>query len=288
MYRRAGRGRLLLVVFLALSIAVITLDFRANGTGPLERAKDISSTIVAPIQRGITTVFRPVGNFFSSLGDLSNLRTENARLKDENAQLNSQISRARTLEAENLHLKELMNLDKPWTAMKHVPAEVIATVPSNYKWAVVIDKGSADGIKADMPVVDVTGLVGHIVHVEAHASTLLMLIDPQSGAAAKIQGSGHLGLLRGNGGGQPLSLQLIKTTASVNVGDTVVTSTYSGGIYPPDIPIGVVTSSGGDPRAAQQTINVAPYVDFNSIDYLQVLLTHQPPAQTSKKAGKHK
>ena len=70
-----------MLAFLVLSLVVITLDFRSGGDGPLETAKDISTTIVAPIQRGVTTVFRPVGNFFSSLGDLSSLRADNTALR---------------------------------------------------------------------------------------------------------------------------------------------------------------------------------------------------------------
>ena len=70
MYRRTGRGRLLLVVFVGLCIVLITLDFRQGEGGPLERAKDISAAIVDPIQRGFSTVFEPVGDFFSSLADV--------------------------------------------------------------------------------------------------------------------------------------------------------------------------------------------------------------------------
>ena len=57
MYRRTGRGRLVLVVFLAFSIILITLDFRQD-SGVLERTKDIAANVVAPIQRGVTTVLR--------------------------------------------------------------------------------------------------------------------------------------------------------------------------------------------------------------------------------------
>ncbi|MDQ3878249.1 MAG: rod shape-determining protein MreC [Actinomycetota bacterium] len=273
MYRRTGRGRLLLVVFLVLSIVVITIDFRqSNGGGALERAKDVSSAVITPIQRGLTTVFRPVGNFFASIGQLGNLRSDNAKLREQVGALNSEIDRAQALEAENEHLRELAGLSAPWFKMDHVAAEVIGTVPTNYKWAVYIDKGTADGIKPNMAVIDVEGLVGKTVHVEAHQSTVLMIVDPQGGAAARLQSTGFTGLLKGNGGGQALSLQFIPSSASVNVGDKVVTSNYNGGIYPPNIPIGVVTRAGGDARSAEQAIDVQPYVDFSNLDYVEVLL----------------
>lgn len=285
MYRRSGRGRVLLLVFLVLSIVVITIDFRqSNGGGALERAKDVSSAVITPIQRGLTTVFRPVGNFFASIGQLGSLRSDNAKLREQVNALTSEIARAQALEAENAHLRELAGLSAPWFKMDHVAAEVIGTVPTNYKWAVYIDKGSADGIKPNMAVIDVEGLVGKTVHVEAHQSTVLMIVDPQGGAAARLEATGFTGLLKGNGGGQPLSLQFIPSSATVNVGDKVVTSNYNGGIYPANIPIGVVTRAGGDARSAEQAIDVQPYVDFSNLDYVEVLLGTGSKLHT--KAGK--
>ncbi|MCA1841192.1 MAG: rod shape-determining protein MreC [Actinomycetota bacterium] len=272
MYRRSGRGRVLLLVFLVLSIVVITIDFRQSNGGALERAKDVSSAVITPIQRGLTTVFRPVGNFFSSIGQLGSLRSDNAKLREQVRALTAEIDRAQALEAENEHLRELSGLSAPWFKMEHVAAEVIGTVPTNYKWAVYIDKGSSDGIKPNMAVIDVEGLVGKTVHVEAHQSTVLMIVDPQGGAAAKLEAAGFPGLLKGNGGGQPLSLQLIPSSVPVAVGDKVVTSNYNGGIYPANIPIGVVTRAGGDARSAEQAIDVQPYVDFSNLDYVEVLL----------------
>src|SRR3990170_4639064 len=111
MYRRSGRGRLLLLIFLALSILIITLDFRQNEGGPLERAKDISATVVAPIQRGLTTVFRPVGEFFASIGELGGLRSTNQRLEAELEAAESEIQNARALESDFVELKRLNDLE---------------------------------------------------------------------------------------------------------------------------------------------------------------------------------
>src|SRR3954447_4754161 len=105
MYRRTARGRVLLLVLLALAILLITLDFRSNGGGPLNEAKAISSTIIAPIQRGVTAVTRPIGNFFSSIGDLANLRSENQRLKGELEQSRSAAGEAQSLASDNNRMK---------------------------------------------------------------------------------------------------------------------------------------------------------------------------------------
>jgi rod shape-determining protein MreC len=284
MYRRAGRGRLLLLVFLALSILVITLDFRQGPGGPLDRAKDISIAVVAPIQRGFTAVFRPVGNFFSSIGDLGNLQSENADLKQTIKDLQEKEAQAQAIIDENAHLRALAGLDASWVSAKTVTAAISGRVPSNYKWAYFINKGTADGVQANMAVVNAEGLVGKIVRADAHYSTLLLLIDPQGAAGARVEGGRDTGLIRGNGGNEDLSLDLIGTNSEIAVSAVVVTSGQDG-VFPPGIPIGEVVRVGGAPAETQQTIDVNPNVDFTGLDFVKILIVTPSEAPKPKEGG---
>lgn len=265
-----------MLAFLVLSLVVITLDFRSGGDGPLETAKDISTTIVAPIQRGVTTVFRPVGNFFSSLGDLSSLRADNIDLENQVTELSTTIGEAEAIKAENERLRELLGLDESWTTMDRVAATVIATVPANYRWAVRIDRGSNDGVAADMAVVAPEGLVGKVISVQPDTSIVLLLIDPQAAARARIKEKGFTGIARGNGADQSLSLDGIHPEANVKEGEEVITSGYDLGIFPPSIPIGEVVDATGEGAEVEQDIEIEPWVDFNSLDFVEVLLESGP------------
>lgn len=272
MHRRKGRGRALLLVFLALSILIITLDFR-GGSGPLERIRDFTAAVVAPIQRGLTTVTRPVGNFFSAIGDLANLREENRDLKDENEQLRAEIEEARNLSEENAELLANLELEEPWFAKEKVAAQVIADAPGNYRWAVVIDKGTRDGIREDMAVISPSGLVGKIIPpMRPDVATVILMIDPNFAAVAITEEEGIDGSVSGNGEGQPLSLQRVEKGSEVHAGARVVTSNLNRGIFPRNIPIGFISKVGGDERASELDIEVEPYVDFNDLNVVQILL----------------
>ncbi|HVF53895.1 MAG TPA: rod shape-determining protein MreC [Actinomycetota bacterium] len=271
MFRRTGRGRLLLLVFLALSILVITLDFRQGGDGALGRAKDISTAIVAPIQRGFTAVFRPVGDFFSSIGELGDLRSTNNELEAELGQLRSEIEQAEALIGENQRLRDLMDLRESYASMETVQAEMIGRAPGNYQWAIFIDKGRADGILPDMAVVNPDGLVGKVIGAGEHTATIRLLIDPRAAAAARVEGGRDTGEVDGNGASENLSLELIGPNAEVSEGDRVITAGYDEGIFPAGIPIGVVTEVSEDPRALEREIEVDPFVDFTALDFVLVL-----------------
>lgn len=272
MYRRTGRGRLLLFAFLALSIIVITLDFRQDAGGPLDRAKDISSAIVTPIQRGLTAVVEPVGNFFSSLTELSSLRTDNALLRNELEEMEQRVTEAESILSENERLVGLQGLDESYPTMERLSARVIGRPPANYKWAITIDKGRDDGIRPDMAVIDPDGLVGKVIRADADVSTVLLLIDPQAGAKARIADEPLAGAIRGNGASEALSLVDIDTDAEVSVGDEIVTSGYDNGIFPPNIPIGTVSTVESQEAALEQDIDVDPYVNFATLDFVQVII----------------
>jgi rod shape-determining protein MreC len=282
MYRRSGRGRLTLVVFLVLSIALITLDYRQNW-GALERAKDLGVAIVAPVQRGLTAVFRPVGDFFSSVGELSSLRREKQELEDELEQAEADAEEVEQLEARLERLEKQLDLAHSWHTIATVSAEVIGRVPSNYRWAYFIDKGTADGVERNMPVLAPEGLVGKIVRAEAHRSTILLIVDPQGAAGARIEQLGDTGLISGNGGNRNLTLEFIaaRQDTKVEIGDTVETSGQDEGLFPAGIPIGEVVDVEGDAAGLEQIIEVRPYVRPNPLDFVEVLL-HVGPVRVAK------
>jgi rod shape-determining protein MreC len=276
MYRRTGRGRLLLLIFLALSIVLITLDFRQNEGGPLERLKDISSAVVAPIQRGLAAVARPVGDFFSAIGDIGELRDENERLTEELEQAQTEIDEAEAVKDQLQRLTALNDLDDPWVTMEKLTAEVIARSSSNYRWAYIINKGRSDGVRPDMAVIDSDGLVGKVLSVSSHEATIIVLIDPESSVTARVADERDTGSLRGNGANEPLDLQLISPESDVDEGDAVITAGYDRGIYPPGIPIGFVSEVGPEGAELEADVEVEPYVDFTKLDFVYVLLESGP------------
>ncbi|MGH2774427.1 MAG: rod shape-determining protein MreC [Actinomycetota bacterium] len=271
MYRKPGRGRVLLLVFLALSIIVITIDYRAGSGGILRTAREWSVAVVAPIQRGFTTVVRPVGNFFASIGELGDLRDENKRLKDENEQLASENSQADEVLEENERMADLLELEEAWPAMDNVHAQVYAKDAGNYGEGVYIDKGREDGVRPNMPVLAPEGLIGKTLSVTAHESLVVLLVDTNFGANARVRDERDTGLVRGRGSADPLTMILIGKNSEVEVGDEVTTSGLDE-IYPPAIPIGEVVRAEVQGGQASKTIEVEPYVDIAKLDKVMVLM----------------
>ena len=89
MFDRSRRVRLLLVVLIVISLAIITIDYRSKGHSPFERIGHVALTILSPIQHGLVTIFRPIGNFFAGFTEVPSLRARVSTLQGQNAELRS-------------------------------------------------------------------------------------------------------------------------------------------------------------------------------------------------------
>lgn len=274
MYRRSTRHRLALAALLAASATVVTLDFRENPGGPIKRMQDIAVSVVAPLQEGLSGIVRPVGDFFDAIGDLGDLRKENAVLAKQIEQLKQQQRRFPEMVRENDRLKALTQ-EKDWNRGRKVGARVIGVGPSNHEWTAFLDKGAADGIRESMTVVSSEGLVGRVILVEQSYSKLLMVIDPQHSVGARLTNSGETGAITGRSQ-EDLRFELIEPRTKILSGETVVTSGYDKGIFPPGIPIGRVTRAVTAKDGLTKTAFVRPFVRFNRLDTVLVLLDSGP------------
>ena len=101
MVSRSGprSARLLVVGLVAVSLAIITLDYRQGDAGPLASMGRAAQTFMAPLQEGVTTVTRPVGDFFSGIAHLPSMARENQDLKEQVATLQTQVAAKRAAAA---------------------------------------------------------------------------------------------------------------------------------------------------------------------------------------------
>ncbi|MCA1839742.1 MAG: rod shape-determining protein MreC [Actinomycetota bacterium] len=274
MYRRATKQRIALAALLALTATIVTLDFKQNPGGPIRRAQHAAVSIVAPLQDGLARVFRPVGKFLSTLGQIPSISKENARLNAEIDNLKEVQRRVPEIVRENDRLLELLK-EKDWQKGRSTGAFIIGVGPSNEEWTAFLDKGSSNEVANDMAVVSSEGLVGRVVLEGADYSKVLLLIDPQHAVGARLTNSGETGVIQGRGQ-EDLRFEFLDPETKISLGETVVTSGYDKGIYPAGIPIGRVTSVQKSKDGLSQTAFVRPFVDFSRLDAVLVLLDSGP------------
>lgn len=274
------RGRILLAVLTLVSLVLLTVDSRAGRTGPLAQVRDGVATIFGPVQDGVATVVRPVGGFFEGVGELFDLREENARLRARLEELEQRRRSFEDLVRENSNLRRLLDtrgtLRARDDAYELLAAEVIALSPSNFEWTITIDVGSDHGVATDMTVMNGDGLVGRVVQVGPTVSRVLLAIDPNFAAAARVARTGENGVVEG-ADTDPLRLSLFDAEGEVETGDEVVTSAYENGTFPDGIPVGVAEVVAEPTSGEAREVTVRPYVAFTRLDAVLVVLRRPPP-----------
>jgi rod shape-determining protein MreC len=137
-------------------------------------AKDITSgqrlirvwglTISDFVQSPVTTVSSGISGYFGSIANLRSAQDENTLLKQQVEELKLKIASNEGLQAENDRLKALLDL-KDESKYKVLTARIIGRDPSFWFDSVIINQGSLNGVKLNMPVVANGGLVGRVTAV---------------------------------------------------------------------------------------------------------------------------
>ncbi|HEX9343617.1 MAG TPA: rod shape-determining protein MreC [Actinomycetota bacterium] len=283
MYARPRRARMLLVLLLLASITVITIDFREGQSGPVAQLQRVSVAAFGPLQRGVSAVVRPVGAFFSGIGQIGRLRADNRRLTAEVEQLQSEERTYQDAIGENQRLRGTLGMAAR-CGCKTVGALVVARSGSNFQWSVTIDAGSSRGIASGMPVLDADGLVGRVSQVTAGYATVTLLDDPASGVAASLARTKGPGIVKG-AAEAGLQFEPVQAGTDVRPGDEVVTRGYQGGVFPAGLPIGMVARV--DPAGAASlvpTVTLRPYANLGTIDVVAVVVS-QPKAPSRPRSG---
>ena len=127
-----------------------------------------------------------------------------------------------------------------------------------------INAGYEDNIKKNMSAINERGLVGKVVHTNPNNSRILLLTDPNISVSVKTISDGTSALLSGSGEGKYLVSTFIKGNKIPKIGDIVVTS-GTAQIFPVDLLVGKIE------KIDKERFYVLPFVDFNNIDYVQIV-----------------
>lgn len=260
-------------LFLAVMLGhIVLISAQVNSRGGVPILETVTFGAIAEVQRGAYALFNGVSSGWDGYVGLRQVRAENETLKQQLATLRVEMQEQRALLGRTRNLEQLLTL-RDRVTLETTAAQVIAGGATPEFRTLTIDKGTSEGLRADMAVIAPAGVVGRIVTPSSRASKVQLLIDRNAAAGALIERTRAQGVVVG-GGDEPLRLEYVSETSDVAVGDAVVTSGIDG-IYPKGFIIGQVasvTKSG----TAYREIMVRPAVNFSSLEEVLVVLTPTP------------
>lgn len=196
------------------------------------------------------------------------LKNENAALRELNLQLSDERAKIRQSIIENAKLRKMLEFKKASTTPL-ITADIVGKTTTEARNYATINRGKKDGVEVGMPVVTDAGLVGLVVGTSDGYSVIRLLINRESRIAGKIQRSRIDGILIWDGE-DALTMKNIPKSYDVQVGDEVITSSYSNR-YPSNIKIGTVMETRDDGTSLFRKILVKPSVNFLTLEQVFVL-----------------
>jgi len=226
-----------------------------SAVGPVRNAADRA---LSPLERGVT--------YLRSFGAL---REKNEELRFLATQLAVENFYLKDYRFENRRLRRLLGFLEE-TRFRLLPVRVVARTGGRVADTWKIDRGSRDGIRPDMGVVNHRGLVGRIDRVEESSASIRTLRNEDLRVSAVDQRSRIVGILsyRFPGGFRLLD---VPASSDMKEGDQIVTSGL-GGVFPPRIPLGTVKKAERKRGRVFQEVEVEPVVDFSLLEEVYVVL----------------
>jgi len=252
------------LLIIALTMIFVNLKYGTNESF----LREIVLEAVAPAQKALSVSILNVKNGWLRYMALVGIEEENKNLKKKIGELTAMNLSYQESYKEAQRLKKLLAFSDE-NKYHFISARVIGREQAALSRTVLIDKGSAHGLKIGMPVVAPPGLIGRLVDVSWHASRVLLFIDENSNIDAVVQRNRTQGIISG-AGSRGMILKYISKTQDVKEGDVIVSSGM-GGVFPKGLLIGQVGHVDRQEASLFIKINVAPYVDLSKLEEILIL-----------------
>jgi rod shape-determining protein MreC len=247
---------------LLIGVALTLLVLSKTGNFGIERMRSVIFEIATPVLEVLSQPARAANRVVDEVKELIFLRDENSRLQAENERLRQWHTVAQNLEQENAVFRSQISArGEPQSFF--VSARVIGDAGGPFIRTAVINAGVQDGLVTGLAAVTSRGLAGRVVEAGRRASRILLLTDLNSRVPVVIEGSRYRAVLEGDNS-DTMHLNFLAAAAKLSPGDRVVTSGH-GGVFPPGLPVGVVSSTTGG------ILRVQPFVDYDRLEFVRII-----------------
>lgn len=253
---------MLLAVYIIISCVLLF------GSNPYQQSVYLTSA--NSVTSGIYGVANSVTSYF-------NLHDINEDLQRRNAELELEIigMRDRLQRHEEFMLSCTPGIIPDTTGSKRygfIIAHVINNSVSRSHNYITINKGSLDGVKLEMGVVDQNGVVGKVNVVGPHSARIISLLNDNLRISCKVKGTQQVGSLVWDGNDSRFALmEELPKHATFNKGDTIITSGFST-TFPEGVPVGVIEGELKEHDENFYTLKIRLFTDFSKLSTVRLVI----------------
>ena len=267
--------------FSLLSLITLSIIILILSSFDYKIIKTVRSGINEIIYRGSFVISAPekiIKNLNTEIRNHFGLYSNSKKIEKELKEYRSQQISLDILEFENQKFRQ--QLDDYLISTEIVFSKIIIDNKSPFLRSIVINKGSRDGIKSGMAVLDQQYLVGKVIEVNFGTSRVLLLSDINSNIPITISPGNLLAIATGTGKDQAKVNFLKKTHFDKITNDSLVYSSGTGGLIKSGVPIGRITNFDSK---IDEDINIEFFSDFSQLQYVSVVAFDKVETKVTEK-----
>ena len=260
--KKGTKQRFSLIVLLSFSITILVLG-KYNFKGV-----DFLKVGLKEFVYRVTFIISAPENFIKYTYKLTlshfNLYEEHKKLKKDFKDLQAENLNNSFIISENKILKS--KIEDVVDTSSEILAKVLVDKQSPFLKSIIVNRGSKDGVKLGMAVLDEKFLIGKVVEVNFRTSRVLLLSDLNSKVPVSIEPNSLQSILSGTGEkfGKLQYTQI--NNFNLEIGDQIYSS-GSGGIFKSGIPIGKINFIDDNSESY-----VIFHSDFSQLRYVKIVL----------------
>src|SRR5690625_4154703 len=167
-YRRKSLFILLIGIILLVVLVGYSLSSREQLSTPEKFLMDTVGLAQNAIHQPVTFVLNTLNN----IEEIKNTYDENKLLREKLSEYKTLIYEVQEIEKENEELRKALDIMDSPRGFDPIIANVIARSPERWLEQLTINRGTNDGIKKNMAVMTVDGMIGKINSVSTSTSTV--------------------------------------------------------------------------------------------------------------------
>lgn len=233
-----------LLILLSVTIAV------SRNQGGIHSLRQLSAVTVSVLQ----TPLANIRVYRQALKTNTYLQRQNILLQDE-------LSRLRSIEQENIELRELLAFQDS-SEFTLSPTLIIGKELTGINKSLTINSGSTDGVKKGMPLVTSDGLLGKVILTTKNYAQILPYNNTLFRVSGLVQEVQAPGIVSWNGESlSEMVIDFIPQTIPIEEGYMVITSGFSNE-FPAGIPIGSVVRIELEEGKETQRVFLKPFASI--------------------------
>jgi rod shape-determining protein MreC len=272
LFNQGVSARARLAIFALCASVLIIIDAQVNVLDPIRNGVAV---LLFPVQRVLLwprDAMTSVAGYFVSK---SSLASDNERLRQQLAQQSLQLREAEQAMREDAQLRVFAGMRERF-AVPTMAAHILYESRDPFSHRVVVDRGTADGLRSGSPVVDEAGVVGQVTRVFPRSSEVTLVTDKDQSLPVQIVRNGLHAVAFGSSEAGSLELRFLPANVDVGNGDAVVTSGLDG-VYPAGLPVATVQKVVHDVKDQFARVILKPVAGVSTSTNLLVLNV-EPPA----------